>query len=64
MMSKFKLTEVSLYDIENLSYMGLWVHCKTARIFASGTRQRSNESSGARMMFFSLHRQRILPLTG
>ena len=32
MMSKFKLNEVSLYDIENLSYMGLWVHGKTARI--------------------------------
>ena len=31
-MSKFKLTEVSLYDIENLRYIGLWVHCKTARI--------------------------------
>lgn len=32
MMSKFKLNEVSLYDIENLSYMRLWVHGKTARI--------------------------------
>ena len=47
-----------------LPYMALWVLSKTARIFASRTHERSNERPGAKMMFFSQHYQRILPLTG
>ena len=44
--------------------MALWLLSKTAGIFASRTQERSNERPGAKMMFFSQHYQRILPLTG